>query len=391
MKDKSTIEEMPDWTGNEEIEDVKVFEKKIQKGIRRNIYTRSLIMILAAALVFTGVKRIWLYEQERSSWHLSDLEQLIDPEPYGEYAAEENAFLYISAYYDMFVPGYAAVKRSYPAFAERIDYGIYEFRISMINCFRSNPEGISGYRGSDSCIVIDHGKLIKSGDIAELEMQDQYTAWWSMGSERYVSFFHVPDPEEEIRELPPSAYVEMDIRLKDPVSIEELLKIQADHPDSRILYAVTYADDDIVSEDYVIANTCGFSLMGPGLDVPLSTEAMEKYPYLAKESEFGREIFAGSEKYLQSLLNENTRKMYAEKYLEHYLSVLNLFHNNPVLDLQYPEKEIAEKALADAQENSVRVIGLRMSLTKEDAFKIMEKEFTESVHIADVKMSRFDR
>lgn len=387
MTDRNTIRDMLDERNEDQTEEIRAFEKKIKRGLNWNIYKRSILVILAAVLLFMLTDRLYHYEQEKTSWHLADLEQVIDGDNTNN-SADDNAFIYIKAYYDLFAPGYTVEKRTYPTFANRLVYGEYEFSLSVINTFRIDPEGGFGYSSKDSSIRMINGRIVQSEDIAERLIHDSFTAWWSMGSEQYEAFYRIPDPVAEVEQLSASAYVEMDVELNEKLSVEDVLKLQAEYPDSRILYAVTFKDTGLVQNDSILMNTCGFSMMDNGFNAVISKEAWEKYPNLAKNSELGYNMFSGSVSWYESLKNESIWKQYAQMYMQHYQSILKLLLNNKVL--RFPENTIADNALAEAEENGVSVIGLRLSLTKEDALRFMTDSNVKAFHIADIKMSRFD-
>jgi len=73
---------------------------------------------------------------------------------------------------------------------------------------------------------------------------------------------------------------------------------------------------------------------------------------------------------------------------EHYKSVVSLLVENDILT--EPEKTIAGNLNKELQENPVRILGIRMFCTKEDALRLLEDERIEDMHIEDVKMSRFE-
>ena len=370
MTDRKSMEDILNER-DEAQEDIKAFEKNVRKGVRKSIYRSSLLMILAVVLVFTGIEKLYRYEQETTSWNPSRLEEILDRSFYQgadvteEYIANENAFLYIQTYYDLFAPGYRTVKRSLPGFVKRLTYGEYEFSQSVINIFRTNPEGGFSWTGTDSTVVLTNGKLVPNEDMRTRTLRDSFAAWWSMGAEKYEAMYQVPDPRSEVEGLSDSAYVEMDIRFGSAMSVQEVLQLQAAYPKSQILYAVTYADPEIVSEHTLLPNTCGFCMTDSGIKEELSTEASEKYPDL-----------------ITAQMND------ADTCIRHYKSALQLLISSGLL--QYPDYVIAEHAYAEAEEKGVSVIGMRMSLTKADAQRIMEEPAVSSFHIADIKMSRFE-
>lgn len=362
--------------------------RRISRAITRRIYTRILIVLLCLAALTAGCFFAVRQYRESTSWHLSDLPQLTDRQAYARFSPQrtedqiltDNAAIYLQSCAELFMPGYSL---SLSGSCEKTAYGEYTFPVMIRNEFRAVRERNRSW-GSPASAVISNGTITIS-DTAESDlMKDSGNEWWHLSDSEYRSFYSIPEPADEITDLPDSAYVEMDVRLKDPVTAEQLLEIQAVYPDSRILYAVTYIDEDTDG----ISSILGFSLMRSQINALVSSEVLDEYPDLFMQAETAYDVFHTPYSYYESLQDESVRKSCAEKYENHFRSILKLLTQSHVLSSR--QNTLTEKYCAQIQSGPVSILGFRASFTREDALRILDEEFADSVHIEDIKMNRFD-
>ena len=376
----------------DEKEQVKM-NQKIQRGIAKNIYSKILIFILIfSCLIYGGYSGYQNY-LEKNSFHLEDLEQLVTVKEYFGHATKEevvaeNTGYYLHAYCELFLPGYVFDYYGEEENIQRTDYGKYEVHSRLLNYFRVNAEkhrhGLGNLIYGTVTMNINDGKMsLNNEDKRRIKGNDLFHTWWALG-DKYVEHYPIPSISEELNTFPDSAYIDLDMRFKEPMSLEDVFLLQTDYPDSRLAYGVTH---QVQGPDENPGNyTVGMSFLFGNYPFP-SQEAMEKYPWLFMLSLSGDEIDT-TNRWINQFGSEAARKINAKYYLAHYKSVVSLLVENDILT--EPEKTVAENLNKELQENPVRIMGIRMFCTKEDALRLLEDERIEDMHIEDAKMSRFE-
>ena len=397
--DEKTIPEMLEETYIIAEEEQKEINRKIHRGIASEVYKRVLIVLGAAALVAACCTAGYRKYRDLKSFHLSDLENVLDPEVLQDEQPDVlNAQYYLNAYCELFMPGYVISYRSDNA--ERTDYGTYTFDAELTHVFRTNPETLwSVPLGTASAegMVIQDGKIIRTDSVYhETVLNDTFWRWWESGLD-YAVFYLPGDVRTELEEMPASALVELDVRLRDPVTVEEVLKMQAMYEDSRIIYCVTYIDEQPGTR---AKEVLGFSMMRGTADydnIVVLRYRSEDYPELDLPVEclpvnfFSNVYIATLKLEMQMMEQGNAREdmpVTAERLEVHYETLLKLLLDNNVLNERETVK--AQAALEDLSANGVSVQGMRIICTKEEALEMMDSHLFRDVHINDAKTSRFD-
>ena len=408
-------EQIEEILKNTVTDDQKEFEQQIRRGIRNNIYRRAVIAVIAV-LVMIGIVRFGVHAvKEQNSFHLSDWKPVVSGElvqetmeKYHLQNASEtedllNAQVYISAYSDIFFPGMIP-EFSEPAgsSAHAVTYGTYEIGGKLINYFEVNPEN-EGYfvktEDNDSFIRIENGKIIadQSRNILNdgsrvLHNINAYEPFSGLEEGDYYSHFRNESTDykttgyiDQIYKLPASALICLDIRLKEPVSVYNLLRASTAQQDSRIVYAVT---DYIPESDEFDECAIGFSLIGGNGP----NEFIEGYESLRADDTLRRD-----KKYFQQgMFYYNNRASFfgepvdsARVYEERYRIQLKLLIDNQLLNER--EKHAAETALRNSETDGVEVIGYRIFASRDEAVNILKRDNTLRSHIVSVKFSRFEQ
>ena len=394
--------------GNDEL------TRKIQKGIRNNIYKRAAVVVAAAILLFGVISYGGRAVKEKQSFHLSDWEAVVSEEQLSKTADRYqiqngselkdilNAQAYISAYSSIFLPGIV------PEFSEpdslnahAITNGTYQIGGKLIDYFEVNPENEDYFvkaEDNDSYICIKDGKIIadQSRNILNagsrvLKHINAYEPYSGLEEGDFYSHFRNEGTDyktlaycNEIRKLPSSAMICMDIRLKESVTVYNLLRAAANEEDSRIVYAVT---DYIAKSDEFDECAIGFSLIGGNGP----EEFKEGFQSLKTDDTLKRD----KRSFQQGMFYYNNRASFSGEpldasriYEERYCTQLKLLIDNDLLNER--EQHAAETALAHAEAGDMEVIGYRIFAARDDALKILERENTLRSHIVSVKSNMFE-
>ena len=384
-------------------------EEQIRKGIRNNIYRRA-VLVVTAALALIGIILFGVHAvRERSSFHLSDWESVVSEELVQEtlerYQLKDssstrdllNAQAYISAYSSIFLPGIV------PEFCEpdisdfhAAEYGTYRIGGKLTDYFEVNPEN-EPYRmkAEDNafCIEIKDGRIIadqsrnilNDGSVV-LNNLNSYETYSGLVEGEFYSHFRTESTAnktkaytEKIRELPESAMVSLDIRLKEPVTVYSLLRSARNYDHSRIVYAVTeYLPKDEMYDEAAI----GFSLIGGnGPD-----RFLADYEGLLMDDTLRRDKSC----FQQGIFNSNNRASFfgepndaALRMETMYRTQLKLLIDNHLLNER--ELRAAEAALSHAEAGEVEIIGYRIFTSRDDALSILKRENILRSHIVEVK------
>ncbi len=384
-------------------EEQKKMNRKIRSGVARGVYMRIIAVLIGLMLAVSLGIGGYRYFREKRSFHLSDLEMIADEQSLREKGLDPavvNAGYYLDSYYALFRPG--KVIRWGMGKEERVDYGYYRLSGVPVNFFRTDPEDLADRflsREYDGEYV-----YIRDGCLSDANYDEGYTA---MRHDHFLTFWEGPDTyiygykndaAEETEKLPESALIELDVKLKDPVSFPELFSLQTDHPDSRIIYVVTHLmslESEYGSSDKAVM---GFSMLwGLGGMAEPGKEAAAAYPalsYSLPQSEIliRTDLYIEHfQRWLQEPIYVNGTNMDLETYLKtRYMSQLRLLLNNHVLDGNLYERDKAQAVLKDLEENDMTVRGARIICTKNDALDILSDNNVSYAHIEDVKLTRFD-
>ena len=397
-----------------EMDEANDLEHRIQKGIRNNIYRRAIITVLAAlvliGMAMYGTDRI----RERNSFHLSDWKYVVSDEliektkaSYGIQntdAVKEilNAQVYISAYSSIFLPGIV------PEFCDPSDsyarsepYGTYQIGGKMIDYFSVNPENEAWFmkaEDNESFIRIENGRIITdqlenilNDGSRVLKNRNAYELFSGLKEGDFYSHFRDEDTDnkthayvKEIHKLPDSSMICLDIRLKEPTSVFNLIRSAAAYEDSRIVYAVTeYLSKSSEYEECAI----GFSLIGGNGP----SDFAEGYESLSMDDTLRRD----KSYFQQGMFYYNNQASFfgeprdtALLFEDRYRTQLKLLIESGMLNDR--ELHAAKTALEHADNNETEVIGYRIFASKEDALVILEKNNTLRSHVVSMKPSRLN-
>jgi len=263
----------------------KKMNKKIQRGIAKTIYSKIIIFFLIISCLIYGGYNGYQNYLETNSFHLEDLEQLVTVKDYFGHSAKEqvvaeNVGFYLYAYCELFFPGYI-----FEYYGEediqRTDYGKYEIHPRLLNYFHVNTEKHTHMLGNliyDTVTInINDGKMsLNNEDKRRIKGNDLFQTWWHLG-DHYTDRYPIPAVSDELQTFPDSAYIDLDMKFKEPMSLEDVFLFQTEYPESRLAYGVThqvpYPDEK--QGFYFI----GMSFLYGNYPFP-SQEAMEKYPWL---------------------------------------------------------------------------------------------------------------
>ena len=397
-----------------EINETEDLDRKIQKGIRNNIYRRAAITVLTALVLIAaamyGADRI----KEKNSFHLSDWKCVVSDElvertkeTYGienSDAVREilNAQAYISAYSSIFLPGIVPeFCELSDSFAESEPYGTYQIGGKLADYFSINPENESYFMkagDNESFIRIENGRIITDQsknilyDGSEvLKNRNAYEPFTGLEEGDFYSHFRNEDTQnktqayvKEIEKLPDSSMICLDIRLKEPTSVFNLIRSAATYEDSRIVYAVT---EYLPKTNEYEEGALGFSLIGGNGP----SKFADGYESLAMDDTLKRD----KSYFQQGMFYYNNQASFfgeprdaALLFEERYVTQLKLLIESGMLNNR--ELHAAETALEHVKDNGTEVIGYRILASKEDALEILKKNNTLRSHVSDLKISRLN-
>ncbi|MBE6114918.1 MAG: hypothetical protein E7191_07565 [Erysipelotrichaceae bacterium] len=389
MEDKR-IDELLENEMMIDVEDMKRTEKMIERGMSKRIIRKSLIVSIVVVLVFgcviIGKQRMDAYFAEKNAFHLSDYEMVVDDPTYG-YTFDQrelevmNAFVYMNTYLSLFYPGIIASKEQ-PNFNEpyQLDYGSYEIDAYIYDLFEVSAAGsdVELRREAQHRVLISNQNIwLDEWAGKEVSYQSYKQQGRSLGSV-WISEEQRNDMLHEIQQLPDTAIVSLDVMLSESVTLDEVLEYQRSHTDSRVVYVVTYYDEDWDEE--LLNYPYGFSLVQGMAWAKLSYEVAEKYPNLIL-----------SDRYHNTDVNDfwsDLPEYTSEELVEHYLSCMKLLVNNEA-GLYYDEE--LSLIIDDVEENGVEVHGYRIFASKEDALALYEDENVNTIVIKDVKYSKYQK
>ncbi|MBQ6489328.1 MAG: hypothetical protein IJI75_08860 [Solobacterium sp.] len=354
------------------------YEKKVNTEIRtgmiRTIYSRVLIVFLVIALICMGGYSAYLSYRESHAFHLDQFENLADAGAVRDEAIRQciNTSFLIQCYYEVTQPGYYIYTNG-SVQATRESYETFRMEpLHLVHYFKTNKEA------SRSASVIESVRVTRfleptyySAYEGSFYLEGQPYSWWA-GSREYIDIVKgsIPSPEDELSDLSASASAEIELLFKRDMSVEEMLAFAKEYPESEILFALT----GLPNEENAFMPE-GFSLLFGACNMAFSKEAMNKYPMIGMSPNFS--------------MGNAKPKYTAEDYVTHYKSVLSLLINNRFGYLY--EIEQWQRRLDKLEKGEeLRVIGVRIISSRNDALNLTQDERIQDLHILDMKMNRFD-
>jgi len=280
-----------------------------------------------------------------------------------------NTSFLIQCYYEITQPGYYIYSAGTEQ-AVRESYETYRMeQLKLVHYFRTDKE-----LRSSSVIDSVHVTRFQDGeyysaDEGDFWLEEEPYSWW-VDTDEYKDIVKrsIPSPKDELSDLPDSASAELEFLLKEDMSVKEMLAFAKEYPESEVLFALTGISDDGYTPE-------GFSLLFGSCNMAFSKEAMDKYPMIGMSSNLS----------MSNAVPEYT----AEDYVTHYKSVLSLLISNR---FGYPyEIEDWQRRLDELEKGEeLRVKGIRIISSRNDALNLTEDERIQDFHIMDMKMNRFD-
>ena len=405
------IDELFQKTSLNETNDI---DRRIQKGIRNNIYRRAVITILAALVLIAAVVYGNDRVRESNSFHLADWRCVVSDDliekTKDSYGIKDtavikqilNAQAYISAYCSIFLPGVIAeFCEPSVTYAKSKPYGTYQIGGRLVDYIFANPENEPYFmkaEDNESFIQIENGRIIadQSKNILNdgsrvLKNRNAYELFTGLDEGDFYSHFRDEGTDnktqayvKEIQMLPDSSMICLDIRLKEPTSVFNLIRSAASYEDSRIVYAVT---EYLPKSDGYEECAIGFSLIGGNGP----SEFAEGYESLAMDDTLRRD----KSYFQQGMFYYNNQASFfgeprdaAIMFEERYRTQLNVLIESGILNDR--ELRAAKIALEHAKTNNIEVIGYRIQASKKDSLEILKRNNTFRSHITDVKLSRLN-
>lgn len=387
------IDELLEERMNISEEEQTEMNKKIQSGIARTVYSRVLIVLTAlAVLLGAGWYGISKY-QEAASFHIRDLEPIIDETVIDgtDYTEIMTAYDYLALYYELFAPGYRMGFNNRTAL-EKVENGVYAYHAVLFPWFHVNAEGVPSPRISIESrdLIIRDGKHIPDEEPNYVMIYRNYFKRWIAAQDTWNRNRAIPAIQNEIEELPSSAFVELNISFADPISLEKLLEVCSGLTSSRLSYAVTHLYMD--TENNYSITPLGISFINPTLSgKPLTYNIDDNpYPYLQVKEDCARQdLYHGADySYNKQFSSAQRRRDYAEEMTTHYESVLKLMISSQFLGEE--DEKVVSYAYNDMQENELKIYGIQIFCAKDDALKALNLDNIKNMQIEDIKMSRFD-
>lgn len=367
-------------------EEIKNTQKMIVRGMNKKIIYRSLIVVLVVLFTITCVWYGREYYRDQTSFHLSDLEIVVDEYMDREKMDQEsvealNAFVYANAYISLFTPGMIATDTAVQYKARKVTHGVYEIDVQIYDLFEVSAAGASSEDVySDRINFSGHTIWPEGLENKELFTQSYRGKSHTLGNVQ-VSKEEAEDMRCEIESLPNTAIVSLDVMLEDGITLDELLDYQRDHTDSRVVYVVTHYGGVSQEEQFSIPSyTFGFSLVQGHTWATLDFDHWEKYPNLILAENWNHTDVNT----FWSELPEYT----SEQLIEHYLSCMKLLVNNNVA--KYYQEDLPV-VIEDVEENGVKVLGYRIFASKEDALRLYDDPNVNTIVIKDVKYSKYQK
>lgn len=382
---------------NEELiissEEIRKTEKTINHRMNQKILTKSfivsMIVVLIAGCSIFGIQRYQDFIQEKNAFHLSDLEQVTENIFSYEFDKQQaevmNAYAYANAYVTLFYPGWISRKDQVylSKEPEKIHYGIYEIEATLIHLFDMSASGGRNHALSNQKIQI-HGSNLYIHEMNLMEtMFQNYKNKGNSLEEIRLDDNEVDEMKTEIEKLPETSIVMLDIMFDESMALDEVLKYQQYHEDSRVVYAVTHInswDSQFDGTAEYELGPYGFNLFEGFTSVQVNDDYQEKYPSLTLSETFS---YTDYETFWSELPSVTAKQLE-----EHYLSCMKLLVNNELAGQRHSD---LQNVISDIEENGVQVMGVRIYATQTDALEWFENENTKSIALMDVKLSKYQK
>lgn len=333
------------------VEESAEFEEELQKRISRVIYLKALKVVLVFSLIivscFFGISFM------KTTIHYDPFkeEKFLNETPEG--GADEFHCL-MQTYIEMEYPG-----RTYlPGDIEKKGFGKYDIKAQIANTMKAFGIGDDYntiFQLSNSKMTVEQWP----GSYLTRRTHEFKNSKEMREDEEYYDFLNYDI--DEVKNLPNSAVLEVSISLKEALSIQE--------------YVYMVKKYDYLNPDWI---AFGNDFM-PGISFGMKTYSVSQY-----------DLNESSKKKYPNIYGEE--ELSAESLKQQYMSQLQLLldHKDFVdtLDLgvgstyhQYQQR------YEQAEKHELDVIGIKVSLKKQNLLDFIEKENVEYLQISDVRLS----
>lgn len=338
----------------------KKIREKIKKGIRKQIYTRIVIVLAAAALILTGGAFGLSALLNASCYNPRKVTPAIQ-EDGGYYDFHILMETFLGLYYPDII--YVPVTEQCTANG----FGSYDVGVKIQSFF--DPLAIDGY--NNVTFHIDRSNL-------NIESTEKYvlTIWANefLDKERlsqgwgYYDFEMASVSQElisEIEELPDSCTLKVSISFGDPLSLEDAIAFM-DRYDHSAFHWLAINMNGSTPDGIALYNAAGYNL---------TEETKENYPNLYLDNDFTADDLR------QAYLSRLKLLLDHKDFMGLLTSCYNTTMTIPHIQDQYEEVE----------KNEITAIGVRASVKKQDLLDMIEQDEIPYVIIHDVKLSSWQR
>lgn len=319
--------------------------KKVKRGIQRNIYVRSFIVILCSILIigggYFGISKIYDMQYYNPTKNNIDFKNNDD----------KSFDLLMSIYFNIYNPdyiyyGYNFNDTNYKSlgFAKYSIKGSFFYNFDMINYGRNMQE-----------IQVDKNIITIPSEVSKT-----------------VNIFYDTNDEKpeydkdtiinKIEKMPDSSIINVAFSFKDKMDIESFITYMQQYPDSNFVYFTT----KVMGSDYL-----GF---GPYLGISYEFEDSfnKKYPNLVSVEDI------------------------ASSYTNHYVSMLNLLLDqdeflNVAKNSFYDNncKENMQAELDEVENNGLQILGFKVHGSKQDILEMLKSDIFSYAYVSDAKFSEY--
>lgn len=332
-------------------------QKKIKKGIRKQIYTQVTIMLVIAALIFAGgtlgislLLNAGSYNPRKSSPALTE-----DGEYYDFHLLMST---FLGLYYSdiSYVPVLENSKAK--------GFGSYDVTVKIQSSF--DPLYIDGY--SNTTFHVNRSTL--SADTSESRILSIQANEFYNTADTDNSYFSdlasvTPELIKEIEELPDSTILNVSLSFGENRSLEDAIAFMEKYDSADFVWLAVNMNGS-VADGIDLGYTIGYTL---------TEDTQNEYPNLLLNDELSEESLTQS--YLSRL-----------KLLMDHTDFLSLLYKLYGTHMTLPHiRDQYEKVT----ENGLNAIGLRAYVKKQDLLTMIEEDEISYIIVNDIKLSSLQR
>lgn len=328
--------------------------KKVKREMRKQIYSRVIIILIILSIVGQFVYRSASYFISITNYNpLAENKIVLNDEN----SHNRDIDVLMATYINMFFPG----KLYCSGDCISLGFGSYELTAIIQNI--NQPLNVGK---TNTTFSIQRSKLsIDSKDVFTRYTNEYYNDQLS----DYENVFEsISDSTiKNIQELPESTILDVAISFNHKLSLKETISFIKQYDKSKFVWLATHIENQV---------TYGMSLYDAQI-YDLNSEAIKRYPhfYLSSVEDFTPEIL-----------------------VENYLSKLKLLiDNKEFLQLVFTEFpyngdiSFLEEQYNDIRKNGIQCIGTRAYVKKGDLLNMISNGSIRYLYIHDVKLSQFSK